>query len=151
MTDRHYKNNDKPRILMVEDNEDYTELVKLAFDENKFEGVIDNVYDGEEALNYLYHLGKYQDEKTRVKPDIILLDLRLPKIDGLDVLNEIKSDRKLSTIPVVVLTSSEADRDISMSYKYHANGYIVKPELFPNMVALVKDFLAYWTHWMRLP
>ena len=135
-------------ILLIEDNEDHAELVQRSFQENQVANRIHHVLDGEAALNYLT---RSTDGKENPRPNLILLDLRLPKVDGLDVLKEIKNNQLLKTIPVVVLTSSEAEKDIAMAYTYHANSYLVKPVDFNKFTRMMKDLGFYWLGWNKNP
>ena len=107
--------------------------------------------DGEAALDYLYQRGDYQLPEISPRPDVILLDLRLPKIDGMDVLREIKASDDLRGIPVVVLTSSEAAPDLTQAYQNHANSYLVKPVDFERFSHLMRDLGLYWLGWNRFP
>ena len=110
-------------ILLVEDNMDHAELIMRSFDDYRVANKIYHVIDGEEALNFLFRRGEYTDPKKSPIPHVILLDLRLPKIDGLDVLKEIKADEKLRSVPVVVLTTSDSEQDMAHAYNNHANSY----------------------------
>ena len=114
-------------ILLIEDNTDHAELIRRGYEENQIVNKIYHVTDGEEALDYLFHRGEYRALKESPRPDIIFLDLRLPKIDGLDVLKKIKDTEELRDIHVIVLTSSSEEKDIAGAYEYHVNGYLVKP------------------------
>lgn len=128
-------------ILLVEDNEGDIILTQEAFKEAKLSNTIHVVRDGEAALDFLYRRGDYVDA---AKPDIILLDINLPKIDGTQVLENIKNDPILKLIPVVILTSSKAERDVVKSYKLHANSYIVKPVSLDNFMNIVKVIENFW-------
>lgn len=134
-------------ILLVEDNSDHAELIMRSLDELSMECTIKHVKDGEEALDYLLRRKAYQDAKESPEPDVVLLDLRLPKIDGLEVLQNIKNDDSLRRIPVVILSTSEAEKDVSRAYDFHANGYLVKPLDFDKFMDLLKDFGNYWLGW----
>jgi CheY-like chemotaxis protein len=134
-------------ILLVEDNEDHAELIRRSLEENQVANRIYWVQDGEEALDYLYQRGTYADKTKSPCPHLILLDLRLPKIDGLEVLKTIKTDEKLKSIPVVVLTSSESEQDIGKVYAFHANSYLVKPLDFEKFTKLMRDLGFYWLGW----
>ena len=114
-------------ILHVEDNTDHAQLIARSLRKNRVANSIHHVVDGEEALDYLLLRRNYTSEELAPRPQIILLDLRLPKVDGLEVLRTIKTTDALSTIPVVVLTSSEAEKDVARAYQYRANSYLVKP------------------------
>ena len=138
-------------ILLVEDNEDHAELVKRGMRDEQVASTIHHVPDGEKALDYLFNRGPYSDRTTNPRPNLVLLDLRLPRIDGIDVLKTIKSTPELLRIPVVVLTSSEAESDIVQSYDNHANSYIVKPLDFKSFTRLLKDLGTYWISWNAKP
>ncbi len=138
-------------ILLVEDNEDHAELIQRNFRDNQVANKIYWVKDGEEALNYLFQRGAYADSASRVCPHLILLDLRLPKVDGIEVLKTVKADEKLKSIPVVVLTSSESEKDIRKVYEYYANSYLVKPIDFQQFTKLMRDLGFYWLGWNKNP
>jgi len=127
-------------ILLVEDNPDHAELVKRNLEEFQVANHIFHVEDGEAALDYVYRRSTYSDQKKFSRPDLILLDLRLPRIDGLEVLKQIKRDLTLQAIPVVVLTTSDAEKDLAQAYEYHANSYVTKPVNFENFSRLLRDW-----------
>jgi CheY-like chemotaxis protein len=135
-------------ILLVEDNPADVRLTQENFKESKILNNLHVVKDGEEAMAFLHRKGKYADA---VRPDLILLDLNLPKKDGREVLAEIKTDEELKSIPVVILTISKAEEDILKSYNLHANCYIIKPidiEQFNKIVRSIEDF---WLTLVKLP
>lgn len=135
-------------ILLVEDNPADVRLTQENFKEGKILNNLHVVKDGEEAMAFLHRKGKYADA---VRPDLILLDLNLPKKDGREVLAEIKTDEELKSIPVVILTISKAEEDILKSYNLHANCYIIKPidiEQFNKIVRSIEDF---WLTLVKLP
>jgi CheY-like chemotaxis protein len=138
-------------ILLVEDNEADIKLTLIAFERGKIKNNIRVVRDGEEALNYLYNEGKYQDKKEYPRPDLILLDINLPKFDGFAVLQKIKQDSLLRKIPVIFLTSSSYDSDVLNSYNYGATGYIQKPVDFEEFFEIVNGFNIYWHLINKLP
>ena len=107
--------------------------------------------DGQAAIDYLYRKEAFADPLASPRPGVILLDLRLPKVDGLEVLKTIKSDPGLATIPVVVLTTSAAEADMVKAYDLHANSYLVKPVDFPQFVALLDTLGYYWLAWNERP
>jgi CheY-like chemotaxis protein len=134
-------------LLLIEDNAAHAEMVKRSFEQHKVVNIIQHVDDGQKALDYLFRQGQYTDEDKSPLPHCILLDLRLPKVDGLEVLRQIKTSDDLLKIPVVVLTTSAADKDIAMAYEYHANSYVVKPMDFAKFEALMEDLGYYWMIW----
>jgi CheY-like chemotaxis protein len=129
------------RILMVEDDPQDVELTLTALDELANEVVV--ARDGKEALDYLYCRGDF-NTRPNDNPAVMLLDLKLPKVDGLEVLQQIKSDERLKTIPVVVLTSSREETDMMRSYRLGVNGYVVKPVDFHEFVNAVKELGIFW-------
>jgi len=138
-------------ILLVEDNPDHAELIVRSFEEHRVANRIFHVRDGEEALNYLFRKGTYRDPGSSPRPHVILLDLRLPKVDGLEVLKEIKSSDELSQIPVVALTTSDSRHDMAGAYRSHVNSYLVKPVDFDKFTKLMDDLGFYWLAWNRKP
>jgi two-component system, chemotaxis family, response regulator Rcp1 len=135
-------------ILLVEDNPGDVDLTREALGECKIRNELQVVNNGEEAMDYLRHLGKYADA---VKPDLILLDLNLPKKDGREVLAEIKSDENLKRIPVVILTTSKSEEDILKTYNLHANCFITKPIDFAQFIKVVKSIEDFWLTIVKLP
>ena len=138
-------------ILLVEDNYDHTELILRSFQDHRVANKIHHVTDGEVALDYLFRRGEYANPESSPRPHLILLDLRLPRIDGLQVLRKIKNDEELRCIPAVVLTTSEVESDLAQAYKYHANSYLVKPLDFNKFTQLMDDLGFYWLGWNRKP
>jgi DNA-binding response OmpR family regulator len=131
------------RILIVEDDPNDVELTLTALDEYNLVNEVVVTRDGEEALDYLYCRGNFKD-RSNDSPAVLLLDLKLPKRDGLEVLQQIKSDEKLKMIPVVVLTSSHEEKDVVASYKLGVNAYVVKPVDFHEFVNAVKELGVFW-------
>jgi DNA-binding response OmpR family regulator len=131
------------RILLVEDDPKDVELTLTALDEYKLANEVVVARDGEEALDYLYRRGKFASRSTD-NPAVLLLDLKLPKVDGLEVLQQIKADAKLKLIPVVVLTSSHEEKDMVTSYKLGVNAYVVKPVDFHEFVNAVRELGIFW-------
>jgi len=131
------------RILLVEDDPKDVELTLTALEEYNLANEVIVARDGEEALEYLYSRGKF---KTRSgdNPSVMLLDLKLPKVDGLEVLKQIKSEEKLRMIPVVVLTSSKEEKDMVASYRLGVNAYVVKPVDFHEFVNAIKELGVFW-------
>lgn len=131
-------------ILLVEDNPTDAELTMTALKENNLANNLVWVKDGAEALDFLFVRGAYVDRQIEKPPKVILLDLRLPKVDGLEVLRTLKSDQRTKGIPVVVLTSSKEDRDVTESYNLGVNSYISKPVEFDKFVQTIKELGLYW-------
>jgi CheY-like chemotaxis protein len=135
-------------ILLVEDDPGDELITREAFEHNKLHNRLHVARDGEEGLNYLYQRGAYRDAP---RPDLILLDLNLPKYDGRHLLEKIKSDPDLSRIPVVVLTTSSAEEDILRSYKLHANAYVTKPVDLDQFINAVRQIDEFFLQVVRLP
>ncbi|MGD0884262.1 MAG: response regulator [Thermodesulfovibrionales bacterium] len=135
--------NELVTILLVEDNPDDVELTVRALKRNNIANPLEVVRDGQKALDYLFYTGKYSTV-THSLPGLILLDLKLPKVDGIEVLRKIKGDRTRKLIPVVVLTSSKEERDVVESYDLGVNSYIRKPVDFDQFVEIVKQIGYYW-------
>ena len=131
------------RILLVEDDPMDMELTLTALEEKKLANEVMVVHDGEEALNFLYARGSFR-MRAPGNPILILLDLKLPKVDGLEVLRQIKSDENLKSIPVVMLTSSREEQDVVHSYKLGVNAYVVKPIDFQDFLNAVKEIGLFW-------
>jgi CheY-like chemotaxis protein len=131
------------RILMVEDDPKDVELTLTALADYNLANEVVVARDGEEALDYLYCRGRFTT-RTSNNPAVLLLDLKLPKVDGLEVLQQMKSDEKLRMIPVVVLTSSHEERDMVASYKLGVNAYVVKPVDFHEFVNAIKELGIFW-------
>ena len=138
-------------ILLVEDNPADVELTLRALREHLLANQIHVVKDGAEALDFLFATGSYADQPQAISPKLILLDLKLPKVDGLEVLRRIKADNLTKTIPVVVLTSSQEQQDLVESYQLGVNSYIVKPVEFEKFEQSVKDVGLYWLLLNQLP
>ncbi|OBI95157.1 response regulator [Mycobacterium asiaticum] len=135
-------------ILLVEDDPGDELITREAFEQNKLKNRLHVARDGEEGLNYLYRRGSYEHAP---RPDLILLDLNLPKYDGRQLLEKIKSDPDLSRIPVVVLTTSSAEEDILRSYKLHANAYVTKPVDLDQFITAVRQIDEFFLQVVRLP
>jgi two-component system response regulator len=131
-------------ILLVEDNPADAELTLRALKKRNLANRVIRVYDGEEALDFIFARGQYSARQIENKPRVILLDLKLPKVDGLEVLRAVKSDPRTQVIPVVMLTSSKEEKDIIESYRLGANSYIVKPVDFDKFLAAVDELGLYW-------
>ena len=131
-------------IVLIEDNQYDVELIIRALDKIDLNNNILVLEDGEKALDYFFCKGIYKNRDTSIEPKLILLDLKLPKLDGLEVLSEIKSNNKTKSIPVVILTSSNEEKDIIESYNLGVNSYIVKPVDFNDFIDTVKQIGIYW-------
>lgn len=140
--------NNKIRILLIEDNVGDVRLTQEIFKNSKLSNNIDVISNGIEALAFLRQEDQYKDA---VHPDLILLDLSLPRRGGMDVLVEIKADDALKLIPVVILTSSQAEQDIVNSYNLHANAYVVKPVALDDFVTVIKSIEDFWVGVVKLP
>jgi CheY-like chemotaxis protein len=138
------------KILLVEDNANDVELTLSALGEYHLVNDVDVVRDGEEALDYLYKRGKYEARVTEA-PAVVLLDLKLPKVDGLEVLEKIKADDNLKTVPVVMLTSSREEQDLVRSYQLGVNAYVVKPVEFGEFMNALKELGLFWAVINQLP
>jgi CheY-like chemotaxis protein len=134
---------DVKRILLAEDNPNDVELTLSALDEHNLANEVVVARDGEEALDYLYRRGEFKMREPG-SPTVVLLDLKMPKVDGLEVLRQIKSDPALKAVPVVVLTSSREERDIVESYELGVNAYVVKPVDFHEFVDAIKELGLFW-------
>ena len=135
---------DVTKILLVEDNPDDITITKKAMKEAKVANELFVVRDGQEALDFLQHRGAYQDPAASPKPGLILLDINLPKVNGLDVVGQIKRDPDLKRIPVIMLTVSKRDEDIVKSYENGCNSFLQKPVEFDKFVQLIKEIGLYW-------
>ena len=131
-------------ILLVEDNPRDAELTIRALRKSNLANQLFHVKDGAEAMDFLFSRGKYIDRENASSPKVVFLDLKLPKVDGLEVLRTIKSDHDLKTIPVVILTSSREEKDLVESYKLGVNAYVVKPVNFQQFIDAVKELGAFW-------
>lgn len=131
-------------ILLVEDNRMDVELTLDAFNEAKLGNTVHVASDGDEALDYLFGRGEYADRNKYPLPDMVLLDLKLPRVDGFEVLRQIKSAAGLKRLPVVILTSSKEEGDRALSYDIGANSYLVKPISFDGFLDVVKTIGGYW-------
>jgi two-component system, response regulator len=132
------------RVLLVEDNPDDLELAQLAFKRGHFGNAIDVARDGSDALDQLFCEGQYADRDPHDAPRLVLLDIKLPLVDGIDVLRSIKSDPRTRHIPVVMLTSSAEDRDLHACYELGANSYIVKPVDMEQFLLTMQNIGLYW-------
>jgi two-component system, response regulator len=138
-------------ILIVEDNQNDVEMALRAFKKNNLTNQIKVVGDGEEALDFIHARDKFADRKDKCHPRVILLDLKLPKVDGLEVLRELKESPKTKMIPVIVLTSSKEEKDKVESYRLGVNSYIIKPVDFDKFIEAVREIGLYWLLLNQLP
>lgn len=137
-------------VLLVEDNPDHAELVSRCL-EGEFGGRLFHVSDGEQALEFLRRKGSFSDPEESPRPALILMDLRLPKLDGLGLLKRIKSDESLNSIPVVILSTSTANSDVLGAYKAHANAYLAKPLNFSEFRKQLQAAVHFWINCNRIP
>lgn len=135
-------------VLLVDDDPGDTLMIREAFEHNKVNNALECVSDGVEAMQYLRREGEYA---SAPRPDLILLDLNLPRKDGREVLAEIKGDPQLATIPVVVLTTSHAEEDVLRSYQLHANAYVTKPVDFERFIEVVRQIDEFFVTVVKLP
>lgn len=138
-------------IMLVEDNADHAELVIRTLEDHQIANKILHFTDGQTALDYLLRRGEYENPETSPHPHMILLDLRLPRVDGLEVLQIIKQDNQTKSIPVVILTTSEAQKDVTRAYSNYVNSYLVKPVGFEEFSKLMHDLGFYWLNWNIKP
>ena len=131
-------------ILLIEDNHDEAQLTIRSLKKHNLTNTLKHIDDGEEAMDFIFGEGQHAGRSSLFNPKLILLDLKLPKVDGLDILRRLKSDEKTKVIPVVVLTSSKEDRDVVESYRLGVNSYIVKPVNFESFAKAVADIGLYW-------
>lgn len=136
------------KILLIEDNDADARLFEEAFKESSFKNELYTVKNGGEAIKFLNQENIYSNAP---RPDLILLDLDLPQIDGFDVLKKIKKDHTLKLIPVMILSASLSDRDIIYAYNYHANAFIIKPGDYPSLIKFSDSLGEFWSRWVRLP
>jgi len=136
--------NDIVEVLLVEDNPYDAELTIRALKKHNLANQLFHVEDGAEALDFLFARGKYEGRQTAVAPKVILLDLKLPKVNGLEILRSMKNDEHLRTIPVVMVTSSAEDPDIKAAYDLGANGYVIKPVQFDAFIEAMSKVGIYW-------
>lgn len=144
-------NADLVDILLVEDNKQHVELTLRALKKHNLANSVHVVSDGAEALDFVFCKGSYAERKIENSPKVIMLDLKLPKVDGLEVLRQIKTDEQTRSIPVVVLTTSQQERDVVESYRLGVNSYIVKPVKFDKFIKSVSELGFYWVLLNRAP
>lgn len=138
-------------ILLVEDEDAHAVIVKRNLSDFKVANKINHVKDGQQALDYLFQREQYADPLSSPRPELILLDLRLPKVDGLEVLKIIKSAPKLVRIPVVIMTTSSAEKDVTEAYDHYANSYLVKPLDLKKFMPMLESIGFYWLKWNQSP
>jgi len=138
-------------VLLVEDNDDHAELVKRQLAEHRIANRLIRLSDGGAALDYFFRRGDFSDPATSPRPHVVLLDLRLPKVDGIEILKTCKETQSLCNIPIIILTTSEAERDVAQAYLNHANSYIVKPVDFEKFRQMMNDLGFYWMSWNIVP
>lgn len=138
-------------VLLAEDNPDDYELTKHAFKKNNIEADLRWVQDGQELLDYLHREGGFEDRNANPLPAVILLDLNMPRVDGREALKEIKKDSRLKSIPVVVMTTSEAEEDIAQTYDLGVSSYINKPVGFSEFTEVIRRFKEYWLEAVKFP
>lgn len=138
-------------ILLVEDNPTDVKITKRAFKQSNLKNSLYVIRDGKEALDFLYHKGEYADESKAPRPDLILLDIKLPRVNGIDVLKRLKTDPDLKRIPITMLTISDSNKDITRAYDLGVNSYITKPVDFDKFVEAMKTHHFYWTVVTELP
>lgn len=145
-----YQKNQVP-ILIADDDIDDCEMIREALIESRILNDLYFVKDGEDLMSYLHHQGKYEDRNKFPQPGLILLDLNMPRKDGREALKEIKSDENLRQIPVVVLTTSQAEEDVFRTYNLGVNSFITKPVAFESLVQIMRDLGQYWFKIVQLP
>lgn len=131
-------------ILLVEDNEDDAALIMRSLKKHNLTNQLVHVNDGAKALDFLFARGPYEGREINDVPKVVLLDLKMPKVDGLQVLREIRADERTRLIPIIIMTSSKEEKDIITSYKLGVNSYIVKPVEFENFAKAVAEVGLYW-------
>lgn len=134
-------------VMLVEDNVDHAELVIRTLEAHRIANQVRHFADGLSALDYLFRRGDFAGVVKAPRPQVILLDLRLPRMDGIEVLKAVKEDADLKSIPVVVLTTSEAEKDVAKAYANHANSYLVKPAGYDDFKNLMDELGFYWLGW----
>jgi CheY-like chemotaxis protein len=138
-------------ILLAEDNPDHAELLMRSFKNHRVPNKIYHVIDGEEALDYLFRRGEFADPDLSPRPHLILLDLKMPKVNGIEVLKSIRAAEEFVDVPVVMLSSSDAEPDVEQAYGLHVNSYLVKPLDFGQFAQLMDDVGYYWLNWNYRP
>lgn len=137
-------NNNEVEILLVEDNAHDAEMTIRSLKKVNLANRLVHVKDGEEALDFIFTKGKFSDRNPANSPKVILLDIKMPKVDGIEVLRQIKTNEKIKLIPVVIMTSSKEEQDIIASYRLGVNSYVVKPVDFEGFARAVSELGLYW-------
>jgi CheY-like chemotaxis protein len=140
---------DPVNILFIEDDPAHAEITLRNFKKSRIINKITHLSDGQQALDYLFHQGEYADPESSPKPHLILMDLRLPKVDGLEVLEKIRASEELHCIPTIILTTSEAEVDITKAYDFNVNSYLVKPLDLGKFSEMLSTFGFYWMIWNK--
>jgi len=138
-------------VLLIEDNAAHAELVTRSFEDLEVKCEIRHLSDGESALDYLLRTGSFSSPESSPRPDLVLLDLRLPRISGLEILEAVRQRPELNGLPVVILSTSDAEGDVAKAHDLHVNGYVVKPSDFSEFSRLMHDIGAYWLGWHHSP
>lgn len=138
-------------ILLVEDNPTDAEMTLRALRRNNLANKVHWVKDGEQALEFMFRTGAYADRDPAAVPKLVMLDIKMPKVDGIEVLRRIKANEETRTVPVVVMTSSNEERDVVESYRLGVNSYIVKPVQFESFLETVAEIGLYWVITNRVP
>lgn len=138
-------------ILLVEDNPQEAELTIRALKKRTLANHFVHVHDGQEAIDFIFNRGRYKGTESYEMPKVVLLDLKLPKLDGLEVIRQLRADERTRPVPVVVLTSSREDRDVVEAYQLGANSYIVKPVDYEKFLEVVSNMVTYWLLLNELP
>lgn len=141
----------RPVILLVEDSPADQELTRRAFLDTLFQVDLRVVNDGDEALDYLHRRGAYRSSESSPTPNLVLLDLNLPRMDGREVLSHMRQEDAFAGIPVVILTSSDDEREVRKGYELGCNSYVTKPTTFEGFVIMIRNLLDYWLDLVRLP
>lgn len=142
---------DSVEILLVDDSESDAFMVQRAFQKANVSSTLRVIYDGEEALDYVFKRGTYAPPNAPKTPGLILLDVAMPRMDGFEVLSRLKQHPRYRRVPVIMLTTSERDEDVTRSYDHGACSYITKPASFPELVDALSQFRVYWTRVSRVP
>lgn len=138
-------------ILFIEDDPAHAEITMRNFKKNRISNKVIHLWDGQQALDYLFRQGEYSDPEKSPLPHLILMDLRLPKVDGLEVLAKIRAEESLKSIPTVILTTSHNEGDIAKAYEFNVNSYLVKPLDYEKFSNLIEAFGFYWVVWNKYP